>query len=311
MKKLYAMVLALALLAGCGSGQLSPADDQPTATEATPSGAADIPSTSFLDCLYYSEKTYETTKQKATAYETGGTVMAGIIPHHGTASRMIASFFKALDDSYDTVIVIGPNHYGTGGAVVYSDCGWKCEKGSISSDGAFAELLKKDLTINANLANEVVQNDHSIGWQLPYMAEFLPSAQVSAIMLDPSVDVTTLKALAELIVSYSREKKVLLLGSVDFSHYLMPEEAQQMDELTKLIIDTSDYGGLLSLTSDNVDCPQAVYVVMKVVESLGSRLELLDQSISYMESGDSKYDVDPAEGTTTYLVYAATTADNR
>lgn len=317
MKRLIFLALALVLLTACASFTLS-FRTMPTAMEngelssRTSGQQADLPegfpsssAEPYVQALYFNEKVYETTKQQAKAYSVNGTVTAGIIPHHGTASGMIASFFETLSDCYDTVIIIGPNHFEKAGAVVYSDCGWSTPKGEISCDSEFAQRISKDLAVGAVLSNETVQNDHSIGWHLPYVADYLPDAQLAAVMLRSDADEAALKALVELIAEYAAEKKVLLIGSVDFSHYLMPDEAEQMDELTQKVIASRDYGRLMRFDSDNVDSPQTVYVVMKTVESLGCELSLLDRSISYEQAGGTVYDVDPEEGTTTYMVYGA------
>ena len=308
MKRLIILIFALVLLTACASFTLSfiiMPEAMETGDMAPRTSAA--PTEKFpgnMDALYYNEKVYETAKQQAEAYSVNGTVTAGIIPHHGTASRMIASFFEMLTESYDTVIIIGPNHYKEGSAVVYSDCGWRTEKGDIECDSEFVQKLKNDLTINADEANEAVQNDHSIGWHLPYIADYLPDTRLAAIMLQQEVSETALKALTQLIADYAAEKNVLLIGSVDFSHYLMPDEARQMDELTKSVIASADYGRLMRMGSDNVDSPQTVYVVMKTLELMGAELQLLDRSISYEQAGGTEHDVDPQEGTTTYMVYA-------
>lgn len=331
MKRLMILALALVVLTACASITLSfrtvpetlEVDELSSQTSAqlTEGSQSDTlsfrtsaqptekslssPAETSLPSSYYNEKVYEAAKQKADAYELSGTVTAGMIPHHGTASTMIASFFETLSESYDTVILIGPNHYEEGGAVVYSDCGWTTPKGDISCDSEFIQRLSKDLSVNAVLNNEAVQNDHSIGWHLPYLADYLPNTGLAAIMLQPTATESSLKALAELIADYAEDKKVLVLGSVDFSHYLMPDDAKQMDELTKNVIASADYGRLMRLSSDNVDSPHTVYVVMKAAEAMNSELHLLDQSISYEQAGGTELDVDPEEGTTTYLVYAA------
>ena len=44
-----------------------------------------------------------------------GHIKAGIIPHHGLASFIIADFFNLLiDQDPSTVVLIGPNHYEVG-----------------------------------------------------------------------------------------------------------------------------------------------------------------------------------------------------
>ena len=310
MKRLIILILALVLLTACASFTLSfiiMPEAMETGDMAPRTSAA--PTEKFpgnMDAIYFNEKVYETTKQQAQPYDISGTVAAGIIPHHGTASRMIASLFETLTESYDTVIIIGPNHFDEGSAVVYADCGWHTEKGDIRCDREFVQRLKNDLAIDADAANEAVQNDHSIGWHLPYIADYLPETELACIMLRQEASETTLQALAQLIADYADEKSVLLIGSVDFSHYLMPDEARQMDELTKSVIAAKDYGRLIRLNSDNVDSPKTVYVVMKALELMGAELQLLDQSISYEQAGGTEGDVDPSEGTTTYLVYAGT-----
>lgn len=313
MKRLIILVAALVMLTACAACTLS-FRTTPEELEKSPSGEPSSQTSALLrrkspvdmEALYYNEKVYETAKQQAQPYNVSGTVTAGIIPHHGTASKMIASFFETLTESYDTVILIGPNHYKEGSAVVYADCGWKTEKGDIQCDSEFVQMLKNDLTVDADAAVEAVQNDHSIGWHLPYIADYLPGSKLACIMLQQEVSETALKALTQLIADYAVEKKVLLIGSVDFSHYLMPDEAREMDELTQNVIASKDYGRLMRLDSSNVDSPQTVYVVMKALELMGGELQLLEQSISYEQADGTEFDVDPSEGTTTYLVYAGT-----
>lgn len=292
-KRFIAILAAIMLLPGCSAG-LSEPEQEPQQTVKT------------LGVIWYNEAVYKSAEEDASSYDVLGSIMAGVIPHHGTASKLIASFYQALEDEYDTVVVLGPDHHNAGKGIAYSSCAWETVYGALQPDDELANILSQSLDMAASQADEAVQQDHSVSWHLPYIADHLPSAKVMPVLLSPLATMDQIRALANSLTEYSDDHKILVIASIDFSHYLMPDEAMEHNEVTKRLIAGRDYNRIMKLDSDNIDSPETLYVFLKYCDSIGADVTLLDESISNEQAGIAGSAIDPGDGTTTYLVYGAT-----
>lgn len=259
-----------------------------------------------LNVTWYNEAVYKSSEEDASAYEVSGPIVAGVIPHHGTASKLIASFYQALEDEYDTVVVLGPDHYNAGKGIAYSSCAWMTAFGTLQPDDELSNILSQSLDIAAAQADEAIQQDHSVSWHLPYIADHLPSAKVMPVLLSSLATMDQIRALANTLTEYSGDHRLLVIASIDFSHYLMPDDAMEHNQVTKQLVAGRDYNRIMKLDSDNIDSPETMYVILKYCDSIGAEVTLLDESISNEQAGIAGSAIDPGDGTTTYLVYGAT-----
>lgn len=264
----------------------------------------------YLPCGYYDEETFRRSVTLAEAYPREGKLCAGVVPHHLLAGEMIASFFAsaAEDGPYDTVLFVGPSHYPTGAGAVTTRSGWQTVFGPVENDLSLTASLLGDRTLAARTDDENMRLDHAVSGLIPYVGYYLPGAKVSALLLENGLSPERIQAAAERAAAAVSEegKRVLLVCSIDFSHYLMPKEAVLRDEETRKAVEAFDYRTISRFTDSNMDSPQTMTVFLRTAQARGTgEVTMFDHSSSdrILEAASS----DPAyrEGTTTYFIFAA------
>jgi len=130
--------------------------------------------------------------------------------------------------NYDVVFVIGPSHRAYfRGVSLLNRGGYETPLGIVSVHEAIADrLMEQDHRIA--FLPDVHAQEHSVEIQLPFLqvalGEFL---FIPLIMGDQ--DYETCEILADAIVSCAGNKKILIVGSSDLSHYHQYEQAVEMD----------------------------------------------------------------------------------
>ena len=115
------------------------------------------------------------------------------------------------------------------------------------------------------------------------------------------------KQMSKLLSEISREKKCLFVFSVDFSHYLEPNETDRRDMETRKAVLSGDLDSINRMTDANVDSYRCLGAFVRLCEGLGGEIRELDHSNS-MEITDIPYDkVTYSEGLTSYFIFAGET----
>ena len=268
MSKKTAAILALVILlstSGCSplTGNLS-AHTAPTA-----SGTGYIKQ---LDCLYFEAGDFLTHTAKAKAYGAK-TLSAGVVPHHLLAGELIASFFKTAGETgerYDTVILLGPNHKGEGADVSTTGCSWKTEFGTVECDEDAVSEIMTCKTLGARINDDILQNDHAVSSLVPYIKYYLPDVKVVAVLLTRRVTLEQSKDISLLLGSIAKNKKCLVVGSVDFSHGLPAKEAKIRDEVTSKAILNNDLERIKRMTNGNLDSPETLCSILYYMQERGA-----------------------------------------
>lgn len=214
---------------------------------------------------------------------TDGDVVAGIIPHHLLAADLIADFFHNLEgQNYDLVVLIGPNHFLTGQSdIITSIYDWQTPYGILRHDDeVLVKLLNTDLDID--IEENVIENEHSINSEVAFIKKTFPQAAFVPFVLKPTVDQQTAVKLAEALFKISQDKKVLVLASVDFSHYKTSQEAQYDDERSIAAIGGFNFSDIYNI---EVDSPPSIYTLLEFSRLSGTDFELLNNSNSALLSG--------------------------
>ncbi len=261
----------------------------------------------LLSCGYYEEASFLQSVNGIEAYPAKGDLRAGVVPHHLLAGRMIAAFFARAaqnETPYESVILVGPSHYATQNRITTARAGWKTPFGTLDNNLEFTRRLTENGQIAAAADEAAMEKDHAIAGLIPYVQYYLPGVCVSMVLLQNTAEEERVQALASEIAGYLKEKRALLVCSIDFSHYLMPEQTAQRDEETRRAIEEFDYIAVSHFNDDHVDSPHSLKVFMKNAEAFG-QVHFLDQSSSdrilKLPPGDPVYQ----EGTTSYFVLAA------
>jgi hypothetical protein len=145
-----------------------------------------------------------------------------VAPHAGYAycGKTAASVYKSVSNSFDTVVILGPNHSGLGVGVSASFENWRTPLGILGVDEEFVKELIKDSVIMEDSRSH--WREHSIEVQLPWLQCMFKDFRIVPISINPIYfDVKTCKEIGEKIAEASRltRRKVLIVASSDFTHY--------------------------------------------------------------------------------------------
>lgn len=169
-------------------------------------------------------------------------IIGGVVPHAGYmfSAYQAAHFFEIIKQSkhkYDTIVIVNPNHTGLGHKISFdSNNLWETPLGQVSIDIEFGASLGIDIS-------DIEQkHEHSGEVMVPFLQYFLDYEFKIAPITLSNQTFKNAKLLAERIFESSRilDRKILIIASSDFSHFLSPEEGKEMDALVLESIVTFD-----------------------------------------------------------------------
>lgn len=202
-----------------------------------------------------------------------GQIIAAIAPHHDLAAEYSAELFSEISrPEIKTVIIIGPNHENSGSAnAITGAIDYRLLKGSVETDQDWINwLIQEKLAI---LESEQFLNEHSIYALVPFIKHYFPDAKIVPIILKSSLlqeqALLLGNSLADRIKANDLTDSTLIIGSIDFSHYLSTEQANLKDIETKEAILDRDYSRLYSLNDDYLDSPMTATAVLAAATRLG------------------------------------------
>lgn len=190
-----------------------------------PASASEL--TEMLDNLLQIEKAKikeELSKKK---------ILGGIIPHAGYKYSGYESvqFFEILHQDFkvffDTVFILNPNHHGLGPEIAIDDNDyWKTPLGEVQVDSEMRDALAFPLSADAH------KFEHSGEVILPFLQKFLDYnfkiIPISYLRQDPEQSIEIADRIIE--VNKIMNKKILILASSDFSHYIDPFIGEKKDK---------------------------------------------------------------------------------
>jgi AmmeMemoRadiSam system protein B len=258
-----------------------------------------------IACLFYNEKDFIKSIRLKQNYEGLDDTVVGIIPHHLVASDMIAGFISGIaNDTIETVVIIGPKHVKYNSKIVTSDVNWSTAFGTMEVDKDNINNLLSLSNINVNNNSEIMEADHAISSLIPYINKYMPQVKVIPILLGGNVTLEEIDILSDFLTEISKDNTMLVLGSIDFSHYLRSNEAIAKDVETKDLIKGKDYRRLKDLGDDHIDSPETLITLMKYIEKMNYEdLEFVDNSSSLEKIGLPENSEVFKDGLTTYMIY--------
>ncbi|HXE98579.1 MAG TPA: AmmeMemoRadiSam system protein B [Dongiaceae bacterium] len=174
----------------------------------------------------------------------------GIIsPHAGYVySGAIAGKVYSRIAIPDTVLIIGPNHHGTGAAAaLYPDGEWSTPLGPVQINSRLNALLLKHTPYiqSDSIAHQL---EHSLEVQLPFIQYLRPDVTVSALCLCHG-DHAPLRDIGAGIAAAIREygDDVLIVASSDMTHYESADSALLKDRQALDRVLALDGKGLLEV----------------------------------------------------------------
>ena len=200
-----------------------------------------------------------------------------IVPHHILAARLIASAFEnVLVQEFSTVVVLAPNHFSKGnGQIISSLYDWKTPYGALEAE---TELIKKLKDNNlVNIDETPFAEEHGIYNLMPFIKKTMPEAKVVPIIIKDKIKEEEINNFAKKLKE-TLPGNTLVVGSLDFSHYLPSNAADFHDAKSLAVINNFDYSGIDFL---DIDSKPTLKVLLKYLELEGAQnFAMLDNSNS-------------------------------
>ena len=310
MKRFKLIFLSLALLlCGC-SGDKAPEQLTENATAEESTAEINEPTPEYTDysrlmeCIYYNENMFHIYNSCAADYHSSAEILCGVAPHHLTAGSMIAGLYKAAAESrndVETVVIAAPLHYPEMGSTCTAENGWATPFGALRNDNELSQIFADRLGAEKN--DTLIQYDHAISSHIPFIKYYFPEAQTACLLISPEESGNFPERLAETLYEISEMKNCLFIFSIDFSHYLPPEEAEFHDGETLEAVITGNTVAIEEMGNDNVDTPYGLSAFVRLSEKLGGEITCADNSSTEKISGIPYNIHDYPEGVTSYFVF--------
>lgn len=245
---------------------------------------------------------------KVSLQKPSGNIAGLISPHAGYmySGQTAAYGYKALSGtSYDTVIILAPSHQSFFlGTAVQEKGGYRTPLGIVPIDEELAqELIGNGDTVHAD--PKAHRGEHAIEVQLPFLQTVLEGFKIVPLIMGTSQDPEASDHLASLVYTClkGKNKKYLILGSTDLSHYYPYDLAVEMDKAALELLEAFDVEGMIrELARGKYEACGAGPIIstMMISRSLGAdRAEVLN----YMNSGDVTGDMDGVVGYVSCIFY--------
>ena len=159
------------------------------------------------------------------------TILGGIVPHAGYAYSGIEAmhFFELLSHyqkQFDTVIILHPNHHGLGPEYsVDENEAWETPMGIVELDKEMIDALAFPVSMLAH------RSEHAGEVILPYLQRSITYAFKIIPVSILRQDLETAKLIANRIIEMNQilKRRILLIASSDFSHYVPPAVGKTKD----------------------------------------------------------------------------------
>ena len=176
-----------------------------------------------------------------------GNIVGLVAPHAGYiySGQVAAYAYKMLQGHvFDAVIVIGPSHrLSFRGISIYDQGGYETPLGTVLVDSSLADRIKSESRLVA--ANPSAHlREHSIEIQLPFLQYVLGEFSFVPLLMGDQ-DRMTCEDLAAAIVKAVGQKKILIVGSSDLSHFHSYDQALKLDALALGYLEKMDAEGFL------------------------------------------------------------------
>ncbi len=160
-------------------------------------------------------------------------IIGAIVPHAGYVysgyeAIHVFEILHLADQTFDTVIILNPNHHGYGPSMAADEFDyWKTPLGLVQIDHEMVDAMDIPRSADSH------RFEHSAEVMVPLLQSFLryefKILPVSMLSQDPE----HAQILAEKITMANRnlKKKIMVLASSDFSHFVPPEAGARTDRL--------------------------------------------------------------------------------
>jgi hypothetical protein len=176
-------------------------------------------------------------------------------------------FFEGLQSqsSPKTIILLGPNHFHQGMAnISLSSLPWKTPFGILPVDTQLIQRISAAIRLPED--PEAFSGEHSVGILIPFLKYYFPHSKVVPILIDVSAQDSRLNELRDVLSQVLKDKNVLVLLSMDFSHHSVSSIADARDLKAKEVISAMNAKGAHGL---NVDSRKGLRLLLELLNRVG------------------------------------------
>lgn len=213
-------------------------------------------------------------------------IIGCVVPHAGYmySGPVAAHVYGELarQEAPETIVIISPNHTGTGSLAALSNEDWETPLGVVKTDIEVVDALFRGCE-SLDIDETAHMSEHSLEVQLPFLQYIYGGFKMVPIcMMWPSMEI--LEDVAECISKI--EKDILVIASSDFTHYESHESATKKDNnAISHILNMDERRFLQTVRENNLSiCGHAPIVAcLSSVKKLGATSTRL---LKYATSGD-------------------------
>ncbi len=246
--------------------------------------------------------------KKVPDRELPGPVYGIVAPHAGymySGQAAAYGYKTVMGAHYDTVIIVAPSHRSFFvGAAVQARGGYRTPLGAVAVDRELAmKLVDRQGEVHEDV--RVHAGEHSIEVQIPFLQCVLEDFKIVPLILGTSQDPESSDRVADVIYDCIKDgdKKYLIVGSTDLSHYYPYELAVELDKAAVDLMEKFDIEGLSrELTRGKYEAcgAGAIIAAMKVCRNLGATQSKV---LNYVNSGDVTGDMGSVVGYASCVFY--------
>lgn len=206
------------------------------------------PTTNYHLACPFSKAVYQKNKEAEIKENEKLQAQGIIIPHHLLARDLIISTLENIKQDYQTIILVGPNHFDYGNNNIQtSHLLWKTKFGQTEANYQLIKELEKSSLAAVN--QEYFNTEHSICSLVSFIKIYFPHAKIVPLILKTS----TLNNQTEELAKYLANKcdNCLMIASLDFSHQVTQAEAEINDKKSIEILKQLDITNLDKVVCDS------------------------------------------------------------
>jgi predicted class III extradiol MEMO1 family dioxygenase len=210
------------------------------------------------------------------AFKPNREVIGVILPHHLLVEKYIDEFYRELssENDFENIILLSPNHFNTGFSYIQSS------KDSLEE---FGIDINKERFIGLN--NDDFVREHGIKNQYMFIRKYFPNAKILPIIIKETTPRDRLDKFINILQDLNKEK-LLIIASLDFSHYTAEETAlindkrmtEWFENLDVIYTNDDDFNKTKELAKNSdpsdengiaVDSPETLYVFISLMRDSG------------------------------------------
>ena len=229
-----------------------------------------VPTEQSLGMHYGANQTtefFDEAYKNVSAQKPGVKIASITVNHHLLAPHLIAKEFALVaTDQPITVVLLSPNHFfrGQGGAIT-SQYDWQTPYGVLKSNQVVIKQLSDSGLVNID--ETPFDQEHGAANIVGFIKKSLPNATVVPLIVKENLSKEKIDQLAEKLKDILPADS-LIVGSIDFSHYLPSNAADFHDIQTLAVMNNFDYDRIDRL---DIDSHPGLRLLLKYFDATGNK----------------------------------------